>query len=161
MVELRLRNRHRLKQKAASVVADAVGALLGEVIAGEGMEVAEANGQEVYLKDGRVVAFGVRGRLFPSLHALLRSPPSRRGIVVDMGAIPHLTNGADLMAPGVVEADPSLARGDIAWVADERNRRPVAVVECLMGGEEMVRERSGKAAKMVHYVGDWMWSLEA
>jgi PUA domain protein len=77
-----------------------------------------------------------------------------------MGAVKFVYNGADVMAPGIVEADPAIAIGDFVWVRDERNRQPLAVGEALMSGPEMAAAERGKSVKSLHHVGDDVWKLD-
>ncbi|NIR86471.1 RNA-binding protein, partial [Candidatus Bathyarchaeota archaeon] len=53
-------------------------------------------------------------------------------IVVDMGAVPHICNGADLMAPGVVKIDGEFNTGDLLLVVDERHGKPLAIGVALL-----------------------------
>jgi len=77
-----------------------------------------------------------------------------------MGAVPHVYNGADVMAPGIVDADPDIRPGDLVWVRDERNGRPLAVGRAILDGSTMVREERGKAVEMIHHVGDDLWRID-
>jgi PUA domain protein len=77
-----------------------------------------------------------------------------------MGAVKFVYNGADVMAPGVVDADSSISQGDLAWVRDEKNLRPLAVGIALMNGDEMTSENVGKALESIHHVGDAIWQLD-
>jgi len=93
-----------------------------------------------------------------SVRGLLKWPATKRWVTVDMGAVPYVYNGADVMAPGIVEADPAIAVGDLVWVRDEKNRRPLAVGAALMTGAEMAAAEKGKSVKAVHHVGDEYWT---
>src|SRR5207249_10774681 len=106
---------------------------------------------------GRVL---VGGRPFPPVRGLLAFPAGRRYVTVDMGAVRFVYNGADGMAPGIVDADPGIAPGDLVWVRDEKNRRPLAVGEALISGPEMVASEHGKAVRTLHHVGDPLWKLD-
>ena len=64
------------------------------------------------------------------------------------------------MAPGIVDADPAIRPGDLVWVRDERNLRPLAIGEALMSGPEMVASEKGKAVASIHHVGDPLWKLD-
>jgi len=79
---------------------------------------------------------------------------------VDMGAVKFVYNGADVMAPGIVKADASIAIGDFVWVRDERNLRPLAVGEALMSGAEMGASEKGKSVRSIHHVGDDLWRMD-
>ena len=77
-----------------------------------------------------------------------------------MGAVAYVYNGADVMAPGIVDADAGIRTGDFVWVRDEKNGRPLAVGRALMDGTTMVTERRGKAVESIHHVGDDLWRVD-
>src|SRR5207249_10179974 len=81
----------------------------------------------------------------PTVRALLAFPATRRWVTVDMGAVRFIFNGADVMAPGIVEADPTIRAGEIVWVRDEKNRRALAGGQAIMDGRTMARGGEGKA----------------
>jgi len=99
------------------------------------------------------------GKIVFTLYGVNRFKPKENFVVVDMGAVKFVTNGADVMAPGIVDADEGIAEGDQVWVCDERNRKPLAVGIAVMTGERMVEEDKGKAVELVHYVGDVVWDF--
>lgn len=77
-----------------------------------------------------------------------------------MGAVKFVTNGADIMSPGIVEADDDIDVGNIVVIEDMNNHKPLAIGESLISGAEMVESSKGKAIKSIHYVGDEIWNLE-
>ncbi len=160
-VKKSLRKRRRLRRKAIESLARGLQASTGSALfSGEDhVDLAEGGDFDVLLVGGEVVALVTEGEPFPTIRGLLRSPAVRRHVTVDMGAVPHLYNGADVMTPGIVDADPSIVEGDMVWVRDERNRKPLAIGRALVSGEEMVASSKGKAVKTLHYVGDWLWRL--
>jgi PUA domain protein len=81
--------------------------------------------------------------------------PQKKLVVVDAGAVRFVVNGADIMNPGIVNADPEIAPGDLVVVVEERYRKPLAVGRALIPGTEMKGE--GKAVKSMHHVGDLIW----
>ena len=74
-----------------------------------------------------------------------------------MGAVPYVTNGADVMGPGITAADPDIAEGDMVWIRDARNGAPLAVGVALRSGEALASKEPGKAIKTIHFVGDKLW----
>lgn len=120
---------------------------------------AEADGLQILLVEGELRVLIAEGEPFPTVRALLGSPTERRYVTVDMGAVPHVANGADVMAPGIVAADPAIGEGNLVWVRDEKNRVPLAVGRALLAGPDMVSATRGKAVETLHYVGDWIWQL--
>lgn len=160
-MSLRIRRRTRLRRK------DAAG-LLGRLAAEFGLEVppddaavdeADAGDMRLLLLGSEPFAFLAGDAVAPTVRYLLSHAATRRHVTVDMGAVPHVYNGADVMTPGIVDADPAIGPGDIVWIRDERFGRPLAVGRALLDGPTMVRERKGKAVETLHHVGDDLWSL--
>lgn len=158
---LRIRRRTRLRRKEAS-------AWLARLAADFGMDVppddaaldeAEAGEMRLLLLGEDALALLDGDAVAPTVRALLARPAKRRAVTVDMGAVPFVYNGADVMAPGIVEADPGIAAGDLVWVRDETHGRPLAVGRALMDGPTMAREERGKAIETLHHVGDDLWRL--
>ncbi|WP_342626847.1 PUA domain-containing protein [Methanosalsum zhilinae] len=81
-------------------------------------------------------------------------------VIVDKGAIPHIINGADVMCPGIVNADENIGEGDYVIIKEESHRKPLAIGYALIPGSSM-RAGSGKAIKTIHYVGDDLWNINA
>lgn len=100
----------------------------------------------------------VHGELIPTLifNDLIQLLPK---VIVDMGAVPHICNGADVMAPGIVKINGELKRGDLAVVLDERYGKAIAIVKALLGSEEAKGLRYGKIFKNLHYIGDLIWKI--
>ena len=111
-------------------------------------------GREVILVAGEALLFRLNDKIFPMLKSLDQIPLKR--VVVDMGAVPHVVNGADVMAPGVVSADGEVTPGEGVAIVDERHGKPIAVGQALVPGAEM-RGTRGKVIKNLHHVGDEMW----
>lgn len=80
-------------------------------------------------------------------------------IVVDMGAIPHICNGADIMAPGIVRIDGEFGKDALLLVVDERHGKPIAIGRALIDSETMKATERGKVVKNLHHVGDGVWNL--
>jgi len=97
-----------------------------------------------------------RDGLFPTLHAV--DLLQLRRVVIDMGAVPHVAKGADVMGPGVVSADVEIKAGNAVAVVDERHGKPLAIGLALVPGTEM-RAPKGKVVKNIHYVGDEVWQF--
>ncbi len=93
-----------------------------------------------------------------TVRGVLTFRPPDNWVEVDMGAVPYLSNGAHVMAPGVVAAAPGVKPGTPVWVRDERNRQPLAVGWALQEGQVMAGKKAkGKAVFTLQYVGDEMW----
>ncbi len=159
MTELRLRKRHRLRQKEIADLAAKIDASLGTKSFGpaDTVDMAEAPEYEVVYVDGKILAFVLKGVPFLTVKGLLRYGASRRFVTVDMGAVKFVYNGADVMGPGIASSDPSISEGDMVWIRDEKNLRPLAIGIALVSGAEMALRSKGKAVASVHHVGDKLW----
>jgi len=120
------------------------------------IEVAETSTAKIYYVNGRPVLARIKEALVPALlfEKALQSLPR---IVVNMGAVPHICNGADVLAPGVVKVDGSFAPDDYVVVVDERHGKPLAVALALLDSDVLTSLSRGKVAKNLHYVGDALW----
>lgn len=120
------------------------------------VEVAETSAAKIYYVNGKPILARTKEALVPALlfEKALQSLPQ---IVVNMGAVPHICNGADVLAPGVVKADRSFAANDYVVVVDERHGRPLAVALALLDSAALTSLSRGKVAKNLHYVGDALW----
>jgi PUA domain protein len=162
MAELRFRKRRRLKHRE---IEDLAGQLEGAIGAptfttADTVDRAEGPDFDVVYVNGPIMAFVLSGEVFPTVRGLLKWPAKRQWVTVDMGAVKFIYNGADVMAPGIVDADPGIQEGQLVWVRDERNLRPLAVGRALMAGGTMRVEEKGKAVKSVHHVGDDLWKVD-
>jgi len=82
-------------------------------------------------------------------------------LIVDKNAVPHVSNGADVMRPGVVLVDGSFKRGNLVVVKDQTYHKALAVAEALEDSERIEAAERGKVAKSLHYVGDKVWKVVA
>lgn len=164
--EPRIRRRARLRNKESADARAAVSqALGGATVWGEDavLETGEFADRALLLVDNKLLGLydGPEpvGTPFLTVRGLLALRPKDRAVTVDMGAVRFVANGADIMAPGIVAADPALQPGDWCWVKDEKNGQPLAIGKCIVAGVAMVRGK-GKAVKSIHYLGDKIWTLE-
>jgi PUA-domain protein len=158
--EPRVRRRQRLREKeAAALLADLSARLGGTALWSDGAAVEEAEflDRKVLVVNNQVLGVQHDGSWFLTVRGLLAHKPQARYVTVDMGAVKFVANGADIMAPGIVEADPALKEGDWCWIRDERNKQPLAVGKAIVPGTAMVRGK-GKAVKSIHHLGDKLWS---
>jgi len=88
----------------------------------------------------------------------VRTLPYR--VIVDMGAIRFVTNGADIMRPGVVDIGPGLDTDSFVVIGDERHGKPLAIGTLLFSSDDILAKESGKVILNIHFVGDKIWNLE-
>ena len=156
---MKLRKRHRLRQKEIAALASQVDASLGtkSFSQDDTVDMAEGPEYEAIFVDGKILAFKIGETAFLTVRGLLRYPATKRFVTVDMGAVKFVYNGADVMGPGIVEVDLSIAPGDLVWIRDLNNRRPLAVGRAFVSGEVMARKEKGKSVESILHVGDKLW----
>ncbi len=120
------------------------------------IEVNETETADIYILDGRALLARQDGKLFFTLdfEEIFSSFPK---IVVDMGAVPYVCKGADVMSPGIRSIKNDFEQDDLVIIVDERHGKPLAVGSVLYGSEEMKTLDRGKVIKTLHYVGDKLW----
>ena len=161
MSGLKTRNRHRLSKKEVKALEQEMMSSAGFVPfqPDSQIDIAETEKWTVILDGSEIVGIYINDKPFPTLRGLLKTTPSGRQVTVDMGAIKFIANGADVMSPGIVDADPSIREGEVVWVRDVNNKKPLAVGIALKSGADMVHVKQGKAVKTIHYVGDEIWNI--
>ena len=147
--------RHMLRKKEAKRIAKSLIETTGVEIKGS-MERVEIDGRVVILVNGEPLILEHDGRYYLTVYGLLKFKPSKGKVVVDEGAMPHIINGADVMKPGIVEADENIKAGDFVYVVVEKKETPLAVGIALVDGSEMVGGK-GKAVKNIHHLKDKIW----
>ncbi len=158
---LKIRRRVRLRRKEVAELVGRLGDEFGMIVAldDRSLDEAEAGPHRLLLRENEAIALFLGDGIAPTIRGLLAFPATKRAVTVDMGAVRFIYNGADVMAPGIVEADPGIRAGDVVWVRDEKNSRPLAVGRAIMDGPTMAREEKGKAVETIHHVGDEIWRL--
>jgi PUA-domain protein len=80
-------------------------------------------------------------------------------VVVNMGAIPHVCNGADVMAPGITNVKGDFGKDEFVVVIDEQHQKPLAIGISLYDSATIKNMKHGKTLKTAHFVGDDLWRL--
>ncbi len=156
------RHRHSLKSKDTKKFLLEVSKRLGTDIeqflgSKTRVEVNETETAEIFIFDGIPILARSNGELFPTLSFEELFPVIPK-IVVDMGAVPYVCKGADVMAPGVLIINGEFKENDLLLVVDERHGKPLAVGVALFSSEDMKTVSNGKTVKNLHYVGDKLWN---
>jgi len=162
MAEIRIRKRRRLRSKDMRQMADTVAAALGKPTFGEedAVDLANSTDYDLLFVNGRILGMILEDEPFLTVRGILQYRPEKRFVTVDMGAVPYVTNGADIMTPGIVDADRDISPGDLVWIRDVRNLVPLAIGRSLMDGTGLIESKEGKGVQNIHYVGDRLWKHE-
>jgi PUA-domain protein len=122
------------------------------------VEIVEADVGKFYLVNGKPLFFKAEELLLPTLffrEFILQAPK----IVVDMGAVPYVCNGADIMAPGIVRVEGEFDKGALVLVVDVTYGKPLAVGISLYDTETTRSIKQGSVVKNVHFVSDKIWNF--
>ena len=101
--------------------------------------------------------FSYEDRYVPTLK-LLQKLNFLKKVVVDMGAVKFVIDGADIMRPGVVDVEEFNA-DEFVSVVDVNNKKPLAIGLALFSSKEIEAYKTGRVVKNIHYVGDEIWSI--
>lgn len=159
-MSIKVKKRNYLKKKKIKEIRNEL-KNYGDLLKNEkNVEILETSDNSFILVDGEPYIIIIDKKPFPTLKAVRANEISGKTVTVDMGAIKFVSNGADIMSPGIVYADESIEKGDIVLIVDETHKKPLAIGISLITNEEMIKNDSGKAIKTKHYVGDDIWNFE-
>ena len=110
----------------------------------------------VFFVDGKPLILRFQSGLLPSLKfdELINGLPQ---IVVDMGAVAHVANGAQIMRPGIKQFKGNFGKGDLVVIVDEKFNKAIALGLAEIDSEAMKSQTKGKVITNLHYVGDELW----
>ena len=157
-IEIDLPNRTILKDRDAKPLIEELNKISGleHLSRKSRVETEMVKSSEVIFVDGQPVAFKREERFVPVLtntSALEKMPR----ITVDMGAVPHVVGGADIMAPGIRKVEGSFHEKDLVVIVDEKHGKFLSVGRSLVTSEVLAGTKKGKVIANIHYVGDPVW----
>jgi len=79
-------------------------------------------------------------------------------VVVDMGAVKFMCNGANVMRPGIKNYS-DFSKDDIICVVEESQHKFLAVGKALVNSSEMKKMPKGEVVKNLHYISDKYWEI--
>ena len=122
------------------------------------VEVIETEFAEVLLINGKPLLAKTDENIFPTL-IFDKAFASMPKVVIDMGAVPHVCDGANIMAPGIVRFEGEFRRGNLVFVVDEKHGKPIAVGEIIYDADTAEKVKKGIVVKNIHFVGDKVWNF--
>jgi PUA-domain protein len=122
----------------------------------ENFEELSVDKSSVFFVDGVPLILRTMGGLLPSLRfdELIDALPK---IVVDMGAVAHVVNGAQIMRPGIRQFGNDFAKGDLVVIVDEKFGKKIALGLAETDSQAMKSLGKGRVITNLHYVGDELW----
>jgi PUA domain protein len=155
-----VKSRHHLRADAIDEITDAVAETLGVEIDADTFEKVEFENSdwEVVLVDGEPAVLYIDEEPFLTVKGANEYPPERNVVTVDAGAISFVSDGADVMRPGIVEADDSIAASNLVAIAEETHGKVLAIGRARVDGAEMLGDE-GKVVDSIHHVGDELYEF--
>ncbi|QCS41522.1 RNA-binding protein [Natrinema versiforme] len=157
---MQVKSRHHLRSDAVSDLEETLEEQLGVSPEGDAYERVEFEDTdwEVVLIDGepQVAAFG--DDLFLTVRGANAYEPEKRLVTVDAGAVSFVSDGADVMRPGITDATEDISPDDLVVIAEESHGKVLAVGRARVDGAEMAGDE-GKVVDSLHHVGDDLYEF--
>lgn len=157
---MEISSRHHLRSDEVWELETAVEEALDVSLDGDAYELVELADSpfDLVLVDGDPDALYYEDEPFVTVRGANAYEPERGIVTVDAGAVSFVSDGADVMRPGIVGADDSIAEGDLVAIAEESHGKVLAIGRAMVDGSEMVGD-SGKVVESIHHVGDDLYSF--
>lgn len=122
------------------------------------IEFVQSEFAEIYLINGKLSMAKIAENLFPTLvfKEFLALAPK---VFVDMGAVPHVCNGANIMAPGIVRFEGEFEKDVFVVIVDERHGKSLAIGKIVYDSDEAKKVIHGIVVENIHFVGDKIWEF--
>jgi PUA-domain protein len=104
---------------------------------------------EIYYFSGKPIFYNG----IPTLYLINYLKIGTHTVTVDNGAVPHLMNGSNLFAPGILEMDPEIKKGDMVFIKN-REGLYIAIGKSNDDASNIMLSRKGEAVKILHYLND-------
>ena len=79
-------------------------------------------------------------------------------VIVDMGAVKFMCNGANVMRPGIKKYT-EFKKGDIVCISEESQNKFIAVGKAIIDSSELESISKGEIIKNMHYISDRYWEI--
>ena len=155
-----VKSRHHLRSDEVRELEDAIAEQLGVDLDGDSYELVELTGVDfdLVLVDGALDVIQFPEGPFVTVRGANAHEPTRGVVTVDTGAIQFVSDGADVMRPGIVEADDAISEGELVVINEESHGKFLGIGRALTDGEDMVGD-SGKVVESIHHVGDDLYEF--
>ena len=122
------------------------------------VEVVGTGRGELLIVNRKPLLFRTKETVYPTMlfEEIISKLPK---VVVDMGAVRYVCNGAGIMAPGIVHYEGEFKRGDLVLIVDVKFRKRLALGEAQYDMEVAKNVKQGVVVKNIHYVSDEIWNV--
>ena len=157
---MEISSRHHLRSDAVRDIESTLESALGVTPNGDAYErvAFEGSDREVILVDGEPLVTDFGGEPFVTVRGANALKPERRRVVVDAGAVSFVSDGADVMRPGIAEASPDIDPEDLVVIVEETHGKALAIGRSRVASDDLLGEE-GKVVDSLHHVGDELYSF--
>jgi PUA domain protein len=79
-------------------------------------------------------------------------------VLVDMGAVKFMCNGANVMRPGIRKYS-EFGKNEIVCVKEESQQKFLAIGKSFVASSELENIEKGEVLKNIHYISDKFWEI--
>ena len=157
---MQVKSRHHLRSDEIRELEASLADHLGIDLDGDQYERVEFTDtdREVVLVDGEPLVASFDDDLFVTVRGANEHPPEKHVVTVDAGAISFVSDGANVMRPGIGEATDDIIPGDLVVIVEETHGKALAVGRAEADGDDMVGD-SGMVVESLHHVGDELYEF--
>ncbi len=157
---MQVKSRHHLRSDEIGALETSLADHLGIDLDGDDYERVEFvdTDREVVLIDGEPLVASFDGDLFVTVQGANAYPPERHVVTVDSGAISFVSDGANVMRPGITEATDDIEPGDLVVIVEETHEKALAIGRAETDGADMAGD-SGMVVDSLHHVGDDLYEF--
>lgn len=160
---MEVKSRHHLRSDAIQRIETDLSESLGVDIEGNSFEHVEFTDSqmELVLVDGQplITYFGESdSEPFLTVRGANAYPPQQHVVTVDAGAVSFVSDGADVMRPGIADADEEIESGDLVVITEGSHGKALAIGRSRVDGSELLGD-SGKVVDSLHHVGDDLYNV--
>lgn len=153
-----MKRRRALRRQDARRVLEGASRYIEGKLFSKVEEAETEDGVKIYLLNDEILLFESEGSLYPTLRC--KCVDSLPAVIVDMGAIPFVCKGADVMAPGITEIKKPFEEAALVVIRDVKYGKALAIGKALKPSAEIMVEKKGKVIHNLHYVGDKIWEIK-
>ncbi len=157
---MEVKSRHHLRSDEVAAIRETLAEDIGIEVPEGTFERVELEGDhaDVVLRDGEPFVMYVDAEPFLTVRGANAVDPKRRTVTVDAGAISFVSDGADVMRPGITAVDEDIEAGNLVIVTEETHDKALAIGRALVDGTDMHGD-SGRVVETIHHVSDELYEF--
>lgn len=159
---MEITSRHHLRSDAVRELRTSLADRFGVELDADRYELVELSGSEIdiVLVDGEpLVAYFAEDEPSLTVHGANATDPSGHIVTVDAGAVSFVSDGADVMRPGIVETTDDIEAGDVVLINEQTHGKVLGVGRSRVAAADLLGDQ-GKVVDSLHHVGDELYAFE-